>query len=158
MSNTMSIDIMLLHLFNSFLLFFPFLFFSFFFFLFFTKLVSLEIGAMCACNNLCIKMSCRENLILKFLVFHLFFFFFLLQARIKSLFITYKIIFETPKCRNVILKTEIWKTHWPLVNWLGSQGKRNIWDFLCKSCRIFSSTSGNCKKKKQKQLLTNANY
>ena len=38
---------------------------------------------------------------------------------------------------------EIWKTDWPLVNWLGSQGKRNIWDFLCKSCRIFDSTGNH---------------
>ena len=40
-------------------------------------------------------------------------------------------------------QTEIWKTDWPLVNWLGSQGKRNIWDFLCKSCRIFDSTGNH---------------
>ena len=68
---------------------------------------------------------------------------------------------------NQHVKLKIWKTDWLLVNWLGSQGKRNIWDFLCKSCRIFDST-GNHKPnnafhelklpKKQKQLQTNANY
>ena len=36
-------------------------------------------------------------------------------------------------------QTEIWKTDWSLINWLGSHGKRNIWDFLCKGCRIFDS-------------------
>ena len=150
MSNAMSIDIMLLHLFNSFLLFFPFLFFFFFFF---CSSQNLSAWKLVQCVHAIIsasKWAEGKNLILKFLVFHLFFFFFfffLRQARIKYLFITYKIIFETPKCRNVILKTEILESHWPLVNWLGSQGKRNIWDFLCKSCRIFSSTSGNCKKK-----------
>ena len=83
-------------------------------------------------NYLCIKMGWREESNLEVHCFSPFFLFlfFLLLAQIKSLFITYKMIFATPKCRNVILKTEIWKTHRPLVNWLGSQDKRNIWDFF----------------------------
>ena len=95
MSNAMSIGIMLLHLFNSFFLFF--LSFSFFLiFLHFTKLVSLEIGAMCACKLSLHQIGLKGRIwFLKFLVVHLFFF--LLLAWIKTLFITYKMIFATPK-------------------------------------------------------------
>ena len=137
MSNTMSIDIMLLHLFNSFLLH-----------------KTCQPGNWC---NVCMQIISAskwvegKNLIQKFLVFHLFFFFFffLLLAQIKSLFITYKMIFATPKCRNVILKTEIWKTHRLLVNWLGSQGKRNIWDFFYVKAVVYLAPREEIAKKKK---------
>ena len=76
--------------------FFSFLSFSFFLnFLHFTKLVSLEIGAMCACKLSLHQIGLKGRIwFLKFLVVHLFF---LLLARIKTLFITYKMIFATPK-------------------------------------------------------------
>ena len=76
--------------------FFSFLSFSFFLnFLHFTKLVSLEIGAMCACRLSLHQIGLKGRIwFLKFLVVHLFF---LLLARIKTLFITYKMIFATPK-------------------------------------------------------------
>ena len=75
--------------------FFSFLSFSFFLiFLHFTKLVSLEIGAMCACKLSLHQIGLKGRIwFLKFLV-HLFF---LLLARIKTIFITYKMIFATPK-------------------------------------------------------------
>ena len=79
---------------HSFFSSFPF-FFSFFF-LYFTKLVSLEIGAMCACKLSLHQIGLKGRIwFLKFLVVHLFFF--LLLAWIKTLFITYKMIFATPK-------------------------------------------------------------
>ena len=80
----MSIDIMLLHLFNSFLLFFPFLFF---FFLYFTKLVSLEIGTMCACKLSLHQNGWREESDFEVPCFSPFFLFFifLLLAQIKTL-------------------------------------------------------------------------
>ena len=75
--------------------FFSFLSFSFFLiFLHFTKLVSLEIGAMCACKLSLHQIGLKGRIwFLKFLV-HLFF---LLLTRIKTIFITYKMIFATPK-------------------------------------------------------------
>ena len=96
MSNAMSIGIMLLHLFNSFFLFF--LSFSFLFFFFCTS-QNLSVWKLVQCvhaNYLCIKLGWREES--DFWSSLLFtFFFFLLLARIKTLFITYKMIFATPK-------------------------------------------------------------
>ena len=96
MSNAMSIGIMLLHLFNSFFLFF--LSFSFFSFFFCTS-QNFSVWKLVQCvhaNYLCIKLGWREES--DFWSSLLFtFFFFLMLARIKTLFITYKMIFATPK-------------------------------------------------------------
>ena len=95
MSNAMSIGIMLLHLFNSFFLFF--LSFSFFCFFFCTS-QNLSVWKLVQCvhaNYLCIKLGWREES--DFWSSLLFTFFFLMLARIKTLFITYKMIFATPK-------------------------------------------------------------
>ena len=96
MSNAMSIGIMLLHLFNSFFLFF--LSFSFFLFFFCTS-QNLSVWKLVQCvhaNYLCIKLGWKEES--DFWSSLLFtFFFFLLLAWIKTLFITYKMIFATPK-------------------------------------------------------------
>ena len=95
MSNAMSIGIMLLYLFNSFFLFF--LSFSFFLFFFCTS-QNLSVWKLVQCvhaNYLCIKLGWREES--DFWSSLLFTFFFLMLARIKTLFITYKMIFATPK-------------------------------------------------------------
>ena len=96
MSNAMSIGIMLLHLFNSFFLFF--LSFAFFLFFFCTS-QNLSVWKLVQCvhaNYLCIKLGWKEES--DFWSSLLFtFFFFLLLAWIKTLFITYKMIFATPK-------------------------------------------------------------
>ena len=96
MSNAMSIGIMLLHLFNAFFLFF--LSFAFFLFFFCTS-QNLSVWKLVQCvhaNYLCIKLGWKEES--DFWSSLLFtFFFFLLLAWIKTLFITYKMIFATPK-------------------------------------------------------------
>ena len=96
MSNAMSIGIMLLHLFNSFFLFF--LSFSFFLF-FFAPHKTFQSGNWC---NVCMQIISASNWVEgKNLIFEVPccspFFFFLMLARIKTLFITYKMIFATPK-------------------------------------------------------------
>ena len=95
MSNAMSIGIMLLHLFNSFFLFFL----SFSFFLFFFALhKTCQSGNWC---NVCMQIISASNWVEgKNLIFEVPCcspFFFLMLARIKTLFITYKMIFATPK-------------------------------------------------------------
>ena len=95
MSNAMSIGIMLLHLFNSFFLFF--LSFAFFLFFFCTS-QNFSVWKLVQCvhaNYLCIKLGWKEES--DFWSSLLFTFFFLLLAWIKTLFITYKMIFATPK-------------------------------------------------------------
>ena len=73
---------------------FPFLFFVFFF----CTSQNLSVWKLVQCvhaNYLCIKLGWREES--DFWSSLLFTFFFLMLARIKTLFITYKMIFATPK-------------------------------------------------------------
>ena len=73
---------------------FPFLFFFFFF----CTSQNLSVWKLVQCvhaNYLCIKLGWREES--DFWSSLLFTFFFLMLARIKTLFITYKMIFATPK-------------------------------------------------------------
>ena len=137
--------------------YFSFLSFYLFIYLFICTSQNLSAWKLVQCvhaNYLCIKMGWREESNLEVPCFFTFFF---TASPNKISFHYLKNDFCNPKVQECNLKTEIWKTHRPLVNWLGSQGKRNIWVFLCKSCRIFGSMRGNRKKNesnyKQTQII-----